>query len=146
MAADVKKAGARLAALIGEPPPRIQNEADLIEYAEHVRTGVQSKALFAEWEIDDLLMELDPEGWWRAQRKAHGRMQKLMNRQAGLKTVHEMNAQRSRRQGEETRAKIARAEAESARLPEHERAGSIAERLRLSPRHVRRVRKSISDK
>jgi hypothetical protein len=126
--------------LINEPTPRVETEADLIEYAEHVRTEVQLNALFDEWEIDELQVKMDLEGWWREQRKAHKRLQSKMNSRSALKTAHKESAARSRRQGAETRKEVARwtTRASQLGLPEREQATWIAEQMGITGRHVRR--------
>jgi DNA-binding transcriptional ArsR family regulator len=138
MTIDIGKEGLRLAALIGDQPPHIETEADLIEYADYVQMIVRSRARFDEEAIDDLRAKLDPDGWWRAFHKGNARMQGRMNRLNALKTVHAINVAKRQTQGAETRAKIARLAALYSRLPERSQAAAIAKRLLMSPRQVRR--------
>jgi hypothetical protein len=106
---------------------------------------LRSRMAFNEEAIDDLRMKLDPDGWWREFRKNRERMPKRTNRKVGLKFVQEMNAERSRRQGERTRAAVGRLWALLAHLPERERAAAIAKRLLMSARQVRRCLNCINN-
>jgi hypothetical protein len=139
MTIDIRKEAAALAALIGEPMPHVHSEADLLEYADYVVDIIRERASFDEGEVLNLRIKLDPDRWWYERlRNIREQAARRGNRRA-LKAVQAMNAERKRRQGEETRARVLHEAERVTRLPERDRAGAIARRVGLSPRQVRRI-------
>ena len=129
----------QLAALIGDPPPAVENERDLSEYAEYVETMLGLRQLGG----DDVLQTVKQKLATPAEMRATWeRMQDAWAAHEHRRDLHAKGAEARRREGASRRAEVAEVY-RSLKLTTGSAAPIIAKRLGLSPRQVRRYLRDL---
>jgi hypothetical protein len=124
---DIAFEAAAFAGIMGERPPPLETDVDLLDYAERIALTLNRRALIAD--LRD------------GQAKSFRRKSRL----TGLAERRELQLKAQKRQGQETRPKVKAAQRAIADRPKPDQAALIAKRLNMPVRTVRSVLQSIKN-
>jgi hypothetical protein len=130
---EINEAGRRLAKLIGDPPPILECEQDLADYADYVEVDLRLAAMEDRAELGMVRYRLDPSG---TVKQWHDRWPRVEQRMK----LHEKGTKARKDQGEKSRQEVKRVYRglQRTNLSAASIVSIIAIRVRLSRKQVRR--------
>lgn len=132
---ELRRAGQTLAALIGDPPPRVNSKRDLKAYAEYVEMIIGLQRIPQYEVFADVRRLLDPEG----ERK---RLERGWARYEHRRDLHKAGGRSRRLQGAQTERSVG-ALLEKLENTKGSASHIISKRLGITIRHVNRIKKKL---